>query len=400
MTSRRKTAGRTEKTQLLVVGGGPVGLCAALSAARRGLDVTVLEQNFRGYARGHATILHPSSLRLLAELGLSQQVLGAGAALNAVRLHVADAPALAVELPLPALTVPQTALEDILLKALHRETVKIKQSCELTELEQGEDSVLATVRRRKLVRLGSPAQYSEWQPIDSSLIEARFVIGADGYESFVRPALGIEHVPAGPTEAFAMFEGRAVEGSAVLELGFDPDFVCAVYPLTDGRTRWGFQVSPALDRQPDTELLRALLAERAPWLEGSPVSVDWSSVTHFERRFARRFGDRRVWLAGDAAHVTSPFGGHSLNGGLLEAFQLVDQMADCVFAGKALDGLAEWAKDREREWQVLTGLHATVHAGPDAPSWLPAQAARIIPALPASGRDLHHMLRELGLIVR
>ena len=56
MKSKRKFAGPAETTQVLVVGGGPVGLCAALCAARRGLTVTVFEQNFRGYARGHATL--------------------------------------------------------------------------------------------------------------------------------------------------------------------------------------------------------------------------------------------------------------------------------------------------------------------------------------------------------
>ncbi|HEX2669995.1 MAG TPA: FAD-dependent oxidoreductase, partial [Polyangiaceae bacterium] len=77
-----------ERTQILVVGGGPVGLLAALSAARRGLQVTVLEQNFRSTAPGHASILHASSLRVLAELGLSQRLLAKGKLIDRIDLYV------------------------------------------------------------------------------------------------------------------------------------------------------------------------------------------------------------------------------------------------------------------------------------------------------------------------
>ena len=55
-----------EATKLLVVGAGPVGLFTALSAARRGLQVDLIDQNWRGYARGHATLLH-AGLKLLRE---------------------------------------------------------------------------------------------------------------------------------------------------------------------------------------------------------------------------------------------------------------------------------------------------------------------------------------------
>jgi hypothetical protein len=48
-----------------------------------------------------------------------------------------------------------------------------------------------------------------------------------------------------------------------------------------------------------------LLAERAPWHDRVPDEVDWSTVTHFERRLARRFGGGRVWLAGRPAFWTA-----------------------------------------------------------------------------------------------
>jgi 2-polyprenyl-6-methoxyphenol hydroxylase-like FAD-dependent oxidoreductase len=128
--------------------------------------------------------------------------------------------------------------------------------------------------------------------------------------------------------------------------------------------------------------------------------VDWSTITHFERRVASRFGSRRVWLAGDAAHVTNPFGGQSMNGGLLETNSLAELMADCLFTQKPLSTLEQWGTEREGEWHRLLGSQPHIEVQPGAPPWLRPQAARIIPTVPASGRDLQHMLRELGLIVR
>ena len=400
MNTISNAAGPLETTQVLIVGGGPVGLFAALSAARRGLEVTLVEQNFRGHARGHATTLHPSSLRLMAELGLSRQLLAEGHALDSVQLYVDGNPALNLALPQPALSLGQAALEEILLNALRLERVRILAPCEVSSLEQGPEFVRMSVARRELLTLGSTANCNESQPVDTSVVEARFVIGADGYESFVRSALGVDNLHAGPTETFALFEGPGFGAGSSLELALDADFVSAIFPLVERRTRWGFQLGSELSREPDLEFLSSLLAQRAPWLTGKPERVDWSIVTHFERRYARRFGSRRTWLAGDAAHVTSPFGGQSMNGGLLEVHGLVERMAACIFEQKSLATLEQWAAEREREWHRLLGVQAQIEARPGTPTWLRDGAPRLLPALPVSDRDLHQLLEEMGLFIR
>jgi len=388
-----------ERTQILVVGGGPVGLFAALCAAQRGLRVTVLEQNFRSTAPGHATILHPSSLRLMHEVGLSETLLAQGRVIDRIDLYVDGTRAKSLELAQPALTIAQSVLEELLLKALRDQDVDIRSPCEATTFTHGVDSVQARVVRRELRTLGAPAHEGEWDPVESALIDANFVIGADGYQSRVRASLGIDTLDVGATETFAMFEGPRPVVQSSIELGFCDGLGSAAFPLPGGRGRWGFQLAAGFSAPPDLEHLRSLLAERAPWHEQGPAEVEWSTVTHFERRLARRFGSGRVWLAGDAAHITNPFGGQSVNGGLSETSNLVEHMAACILEGKSLAILEQLAAVREREWHKLLGFNVQFEVASSAPAWLREHARRIVPTLPASGPELQRLLLQLGITV-
>ncbi|HET7539189.1 MAG TPA: NAD(P)/FAD-dependent oxidoreductase [Polyangiaceae bacterium] len=387
------------RTQILVVGGGPVGLFAALCAARRGLQVMVIEQNFRSTAPGHASILHPSTLGLMTELGLSDRLLAEGRIIDRIELYIDGAHTKSLELSRPALTIAQNAFEELLLKALRQEDVDMRSPCEATSITPNVSTVQARVVRRELRTLGSPPHHGEWEPIETSLVDADFVIGADGYDSRVRENLGIENLHLGSTETFAMFEGPRQLSDSTMNLGFQGGLGSVSFSLPSGRGRWGFQLASEFSTLPDLDELRSLLVERAPWQDWQPSELEWSTVTHFERRLARRFGSGRVWLAGDAAHITSPFGGQSMNIGLSEASELVERMAGCVLAAQPLACLEQFAAVREREWQRLLGFDVRVETVGNAPSWLREHALRILPTLPASGPDLHKLSSQLGLSV-
>ena len=386
-------------TELLVVGAGPVGLFAALAAARRGLDVLLLDQSWQGYGRGHATILHPRSLALLRDEGIDDELERAGRRIDRVSVYVDKSPVASLSLSTPALAIAQSTLETALLGALGRLGVRPYAPYQATTIEQDQRGVNVRVVRRELVRLGSPAHYSEWEPVESQLVRANFVIGADGYDSRIRAALGIQTVTVGGTESFSIFEFPTTSTADDVELCFEDDFASAMIPLPNDRVRWSFQLASGLDQPPDIDRLRTLLSERAPWYADGGSAVEWGTVMHFERRLARSFGDRRVWLAGDAAHVTNPFGGQSMNGGLFEARELASRITACVRGNADLGTLEHYGRERRREWHKLLGVNVTFDLLPNAAPWVPSHARRLLPTLPTSGHDLDAGLETMGIRV-
>lgn len=388
----------TEEVDLLVVGAGPVGLFAALCAVDLGLSVALLDHVWRGFGRGHATLLHSRTLGLLERHGLRALLEAEGARVDRLDLYVNQALVRTIDLPEPAVAVSQITLEKVLLEALRQRRIEVRAPQQAVAFEHGSRAVDVRVVRRELVTLGSPAHYSDWEPVESSRLSARFVVGADGYESRTREALGIESIEMGALESFAMFEVQSANPkNTTARLGFDDGLGDILYPLPEHRMRLGFQLSEGLDRAPDSSRLRDLLARRYPGSAPVEGGVQWASVMHFERRLARRFGRGRVWLAGDAAHITSPLGNQSMNVGLFEAYDLTRRMADCLRTDRAPSALERYGSEREREWHKLLGVNVSFELLPGAPSWLSAHARRLVPALPASGPDLVEILRQVGL---
>src|SRR6478735_2810943 len=179
---------KVERTQLLIAGGGPVGLFAALCASKRGLDVVVLERNFRGTPRGHTTLLHPSSLRLLGELGLAPLLLRSGQLFDQLELRI-NGEKQRLKLPFPALSITQALFEETLLQVLRNAEVDLRATCEVTTIVQAERYVEVKAVRRERVH-GPPStpgtrstQEEHWESTDSNLIQSQFLIGADGHRS-------------------------------------------------------------------------------------------------------------------------------------------------------------------------------------------------------------------------
>jgi 2-polyprenyl-6-methoxyphenol hydroxylase-like FAD-dependent oxidoreductase len=94
------------KTEVLVVGAGPVGLLAALQLADEGIDVEVIDEQWRPAGHSYALALHASSLRLLERVGLADELLARGLKLSTMTLFEDDEPRTALRLGLPDTPYP------------------------------------------------------------------------------------------------------------------------------------------------------------------------------------------------------------------------------------------------------------------------------------------------------
>jgi 2-polyprenyl-6-methoxyphenol hydroxylase-like FAD-dependent oxidoreductase len=198
-----------------------------------------------------------------------------------------------------------------------------------------------------------------------------------------------------PLSSYVFFDALTNRSGNEAQLALSEDFSNAVYPLQDGLSRFTFQMARGLDRSPDLQLLRELVVSRLPWYKAELEHCAWSGAAEFRHALVDKFGQGRVWLAGEAAHLTEPLGVQSLNIGLDEGNALALRMADALRhpARQAfgLDYELKWG----RQWRELLGLDDRAVLSARSPDWARRNLRRLVSCLPASDGDLDDLLDQL-----
>ncbi len=409
--------------QALVVGAGPVGLYAALTLARRGVKVEIIDEEWRGTTRSYALALHPYSLELLDELGLAESVLERARRLQKVGFYEGaerraelDLSQLSADFPFIAI-LAQSDLEDLLLHALEEEGVEVQYNRRLARIEPREHGVNATIHTLGKDSVGYAIAHTETIIEGSSDVQVPLLLAADGHDSLVRKQLRIKFDPVRPPQHFAVFEFTA-SGELPNELSvvLDEKTTNVLWPMRRHRYRWSFLlddvVAPWESREKgrllvdiggqrfphlEREYMDRLMTERAPWFKGKVEHVDWRIEVRFEYRLASAFGAGRIWLAGDAAHMAGPVGIQSMNVGLREARELCDSYVGILEGSGSERALARYNTKRLAEWRTLLGTGGAPIADDGAQPWAVRYADRLLPCIPASGEHLSALLGQLGL---
>jgi 2-polyprenyl-6-methoxyphenol hydroxylase-like FAD-dependent oxidoreductase len=391
--------------EVLVVGAGPVGLVATVFLQQHGIRVEVVDTHRRTTQHSYALALHPRTLRILDDAGLSPGLIGAGRKVTKVAYYQGrdrraeiDYSALARHPYL--LVLRQSLLERAAEEALRQKKLAVLWEHRLQSLDVNDASPRAEVASLDHVAMGYPIARTESVVVRTETIRPSYVIGADGYDSAVRRMAGIDMELAGAGQIFSVYEIEAAgELPAEMRVIIDPDLISVYSPLEDGRCRWGFQITDATGHESSMGRLEQLIAARAPWWKGRPTQIYWSTLGVFESRVAKSFGRGGVWLAGDAAHLAAPIGVHSMNAGIAEARELAARMTRILRAGGTPALLEEFATETQAEWHGRLGAGREVRALPGADPWVRETRERIVSCTPASGEDLDPLLRQIGLTV-
>ena len=298
---------------VVIVGGGPTGLMLAGELALAGVDVAIVErrasQDIAGLRAGG---LHSRTIEVLDQRGIADRFLSEGQTHPAVSFH---------HIPLDITDFPtrhnyvlglwQSHTERILAGWVGEFAVPIYRGSEVMGCAQDDTGV-------------------DVELSDGNSLRAQFVVGCDGGRSLIRKSAGIEFPGWDATKSWLIAE---VETAKEPVWGFREDAVGshAIGKLEDGsRARVVLterQVGPACEPTL-RDISEALVA-----VYGTDFGIHsptWISRFTDMTRQAAAYRERRVLLAGDAAHVHPPMGGQGLNIGVQDAVNLGWKLAQVV----------------------------------------------------------------------
>lgn len=345
-----------QRVEVLVVGAGPAGLSLAIELGRRGIRCLVLEQNDRVGLNPRAKTTNVRTREHLRRWGIAQALRDASPMPPDYPTDIVFATRMSGPLLArfenafnggrarndlyseEAQWVPQYVLEEVLRRhAATLPTVELRFNTRLESFEQDAAGVLA--------RAHDTASGAELE------IASAYLVGADGARSSVRSALGIrmsgESAFAKNYNAIFRAPGLAElhgHGRAIMYWLLNPEVPCVMGPMAARDDLWFFITARITDEEMAGLDPRELIQTAAGFrFELEIVGSDpWAA----HRLIADRYGEGRVFLAGDACHLHPPFGGYGMNMGVGEAVDLGWKMAATLrgWGGEAL--LASYETER------------------------------------------------------
>ncbi len=309
---------------VLVVGAGPTGLVMALSLARRGVPVRIIDKKAGPTEESRAMGLHARTLEFYQQFGFAEAVVDRGLIAEEVRFRAGDRDVARFSLqamgdglsPYPfMLTFPQDEHERFLLDRLAELGVTVQWGATLDDFSDRGDDVEA------VIAIGGTTEPS---------VHA-YIVGCDGAHSRVREVLGIGF-PGGSSEQLFYVADAAVTGPAHDEVyvSVRGEGLALMMPV---RTTGSFRIIGLVP--PDVRQQQSVrwpdVREHVDSLLGFVVGeVNWFSTYRVHHRVAEHFRAGRAFIAGDAGHIHSPAGGQGMNTGIGDAVNLSWKIAEVM----------------------------------------------------------------------
>lgn len=344
---------------VVIVGYGPTGQMAAAQLGMRDWKVGAFERHPGLYSLPRAGHLDHEIMRQLQSVGAADRFLEDAFRMTKYywrnakgeTLLTFDWDALGISGWASDYLLYQPHLEDALNASVSQlESVDVHHGWLATGVAQDGYGVTLTLRR------------SETGATETKVVRARYLIGADGANSFVRTALGIEQDDYGFKENWLVMDLRP---KREVHFEFDNGQLCdparpmCLFQLGKTHRRFEFMMMPGETREhlerPETawELIK-------PWMTPDDADLIRNVVYTFRSSMATRWRDDRIFLAGDSAHLMPPFMGQGMCSGLRDAVNIAWKL-DLVLRGATDEGILDsYETERKPHVKVVIDLSTEV----------------------------------------
>lgn len=341
-------------TEVVIVGGGPVAMTAALILGNFGVSSMILEAKAaRDPVGSKALCMQRDVLDILERVDAGEQLVAEGVTWQLGRTFYREHELFQIRFHDPGrahfppfVNIGQDRTEFWLEQSVEVQPLtRIRYGHEVTEVTNHDDRVTVSGNG----------------PDGEVTISGAYAIGADGARSTTRQQLGVDFPGVSFDDQFLICDIRAeLPFSNERRFFFDPRWnpgrQVLIHPQADSVWRIDWQVPPDYDLS--AEQASGALDERIRQIVGDQgYEIVWMSVYRFHQRIADRFAVDRTFLVGDAAHLYSPFGARGLNSGVQDAENIAWKIG-YVLNGWAPDSLLA-TYEAERRPAALVNLEVT-----------------------------------------
>ncbi|MQA12977.1 MAG: NAD(P)-binding protein [Pseudonocardiaceae bacterium] len=327
-----------DSTAVLVVGAGPAGLAVACGLLQHGVSVRVVDEAHGPATTSRANILHARGVEVLNRLGALGDLRDRAVSGTKMTIHLGGRPVATVRFgkvegaQLSALLVSQAEIEAQLGRRLAELGGGVEWNAALVGATRDDAGVTASLGTGEAVHAG-------------------WMVGCDGAHSTTRKEADIGFPGAPVTDQWLLADVHAdwdVDRTGSMGW-YHRDGLFFAMPMREAagsENLWRLMCDISLsedERLDDQEILdrfRRLLPERTGLTDVRILDTSWTSVFRIHRRLADQYRSGRILLAGDAAHIHSPFGGQGMNTGIGDAENLAWKLA-LVVRGRAHDLLLD-----------------------------------------------------------